>query len=562
LIYSDGTIHIDTPYSRLLGKPPIMVAGMTPSTVKGGFVSAILSAGFHVELAGGGHYSPAALRAKVAEIQSKIPPGVGITLNSLYLNPRQFAFQLPLWQEMRKEGLPIEGFCVAAGIPSTEKAAEIIEGLRSAGIKHVAFKPGSVEGIRQVISIAASNPNFPVVLQWTGGRAGGHHSYEDFHQPILATYRSIRQHANISLVAGSGFGAAEDVWPYLTGDWAVQGYGVQHMPFDGFLFASRVMVAKEAHTSSSVKDLIVAASGVDDANWEGTYSKPTGGILTVRSELGEPIHKVATRGVKLWKEFDDTVFNLPKEKRLPWLTERRAEIIKKLNANFAKPWFGWKKDESVAEDLGDMTYEEVTLRMVRLMFVEKESRWIDLSLRNLTGDWLRRVEERFAGVNGGGAKASVLQSFASLDKPYSFVTEFFVKYPASTIQLLASEDKAYFLAISQRSGQKPVPFIPILDANFEVWFKKVSYILLCYRISGLTCLSLRILFGKPRISRPFSIRIPSVFVSFRAPLPPNIPQSRTSPSRICWAASTPLLSTSLSSASTAATSARFQPSIT
>jgi enoyl reductase-like protein len=40
------------------------------------------------------------------------------------------------------------------------------------------------------------------------------------------------------------------------------------MPFDGFLFANKVMVAKEAHTSSSVKDLIVTALGVDDANWE------------------------------------------------------------------------------------------------------------------------------------------------------------------------------------------------------------------------------------------------------------------------------------------------------
>jgi enoyl reductase-like protein len=46
-----------------------------------------------------------------------------------------------------EEGLPIEGFCVAAGVPSTDKAAEIIEGLRNAGIKHVAFKPGSVERI-------------------------------------------------------------------------------------------------------------------------------------------------------------------------------------------------------------------------------------------------------------------------------------------------------------------------------------------------------------------------------------------------------------------------------
>jgi fatty acid synthase subunit alpha, fungi type len=34
--------------------------------------------------------------------------------------------------------------------------------------------------------------------------------------------------------------------------------------------------------------------------------------LTVRSELGEPIHKVTTRALKLWKEFDDTVFKLPK----------------------------------------------------------------------------------------------------------------------------------------------------------------------------------------------------------------------------------------------------------
>ena len=84
---SDGTIHIDTPYSRLLGKPPIMIASMTPSTVKAGFVSAILSAGFNVELAGDGHYSPDAIRAKVAKIQSQIPAGVGITPNSLYINP-------------------------------------------------------------------------------------------------------------------------------------------------------------------------------------------------------------------------------------------------------------------------------------------------------------------------------------------------------------------------------------------------------------------------------------------------------------------------------------------
>ena len=93
VLVSDGTIHLDTPFSRLLGKPPIMVAGMTPSTIKAGFVSAVLDAGFHIELAGGGHYNATTLRAKVSEIQKKIPASIGITLNSLYINPCQFNFQ-------------------------------------------------------------------------------------------------------------------------------------------------------------------------------------------------------------------------------------------------------------------------------------------------------------------------------------------------------------------------------------------------------------------------------------------------------------------------------------
>jgi len=61
-----------------------MVAGMTPTTVKAGFFSAVLEVGYHVELAGSGHYSPAALHAKVAEIQGKISHGMGLTLNSIH----------------------------------------------------------------------------------------------------------------------------------------------------------------------------------------------------------------------------------------------------------------------------------------------------------------------------------------------------------------------------------------------------------------------------------------------------------------------------------------------
>ena len=40
----------DTPFSQLLGKPPIIIAWMMPTTVKAGFVSTVLSAGYHVKL--------------------------------------------------------------------------------------------------------------------------------------------------------------------------------------------------------------------------------------------------------------------------------------------------------------------------------------------------------------------------------------------------------------------------------------------------------------------------------------------------------------------------------
>ncbi|KAG0272729.1 beta subunit of fatty acid synthetase, partial [Linnemannia exigua] len=463
-----GEIHIDTRMSRLLAKPPLMVAGMTPSTVNEGFVSAVMNAGYHIELAGGGHYNEAAVRSKVKKIMHLTTPGAGITLNTLFINVRQWGFQAPLVPKLRREGLPMEGFCCAAGVPSLEVANEFITDMLEAGIRHISFKPGSVESIRQVLAIAAAHPDMPIILQWTGGRAGGHHSFEDFHQPLLETYSAIRRHSNVVLVAGSGFGGAEDTYPYLTGDWSVQ-LDYPPMPFDGMLFGSRVMVAKEGMASLGVKQAIVDAPGVGDSEWEKTYKGPTGGVMTVRSELGEPIHKIATRGVKFWKEMDDTIFGLPKDKRAAALLAKKDYIIKRLNADFQKVWFGKKADGTVA-DLQDMTYEEVINRLMELLFIKHEERWIDHSHRNLLGDILRRIEERFVGVE----KHSIVQTYSQLDIPFEFAQEFINTYSLTKTQLLTTEDVGYFLFLMNRRGQKPVPFIPVLDKDFEVWFKKDS----------------------------------------------------------------------------------------
>lgn len=473
-----------------------MVAGMTPTTANEEFVSACINAGFHVELAGGGQHTPEILRQRVENIIQRIAPGEGITLNILFLNPRLWAFQYPAAQNMRLEGIPIDGVCVAAGVPSLDVADETIKNLKAAGLRHIAFKPGSVETIRRVISIARNNPDMPVILQWTGGRGGGHHSFEDFHAPMLETYAAIRRQSNIILVVGSGFGDAEGTLPYITGSWSVD-HDYPPMPFDGMLFGSRVMVAKEALTSESAKHLIANAPGAKDEFWERTYKTQAGGIITVLSELGEPIHVVANKGTKLWRDFDDMFFSLPREKRLPALLKKKQYVIEKLNSDHQKPWFGKKADGRLC-DLHEMTYNEVIERMLDLMWVKDQSRWIDAPSYCATfGDFLRRVEERFVKAE----TLSLIQSYETLgENPAAVVEGFLEVYPQAAEQILTQEDVFYFLTICSYPWRKPgklsmqlscvdniwatltdqfpqrpiVPFIPIIDEKFDFWFKKDS----------------------------------------------------------------------------------------
>ena len=82
-------------------------------------------------------------------------------------------------------------------------------------------------------------------------------------------------------------------------------------------------------------------------------------------------------------------------------------------------------------------------------------------------DWLRRVEERFAGVNGK-PNQTILQSYDSLNDPEPYFATFLSTYPEACQQLISAEDEKHFFSIAQRPGQKPAHFTPVSDANFEV----------------------------------------------------------------------------------------------
>ncbi|PLB51631.1 beta subunit of fatty acid synthase [Aspergillus steynii IBT 23096] len=456
---------IETRLSRLLGTPPVMVAGMTPTTKHWDFVAAIMNAGYHAELAGGGFFKASDMAAAIRQLSSSIPAWRGITCNLIYANPISMAWQVSLLRRLSQREVPIDGLTIGAGVPSPDVVAEYIQML---GIRHISFKPGSVAAIRQVVTIAKNHPDFPIILQWTGGRGGGHHSFEDFHTPILSTYGLVREQANIYLVAGSGFGTGESIYPYLTGSWSMP-MGYPAMPFDGILIGSRMMVARETHTSPAVRDLICRTPGVPDSGWEKTYGGSAGGVITVQSEMGEPIHKIANRGVLFWAEMDKTVFSLPRKNRIAYLSQHRETIIRQLNDDFARPWFG-RNSQGKSVDLQDMTYGEVLTRMIELMYIRSQRRWIDQSYINFTMNFATRALERFHGSKGNLKFTSAILK----EDPETFLDAFLAAYREWVDDLLNPEDVSFFLLQTKRLDQKPVNFIPALNDDFEFYFKKDS----------------------------------------------------------------------------------------
>ena len=158
-------------------------------------VAAAANAGHWAELAGGGQVTEPIFDDRIDELSGLLDTGRTYQFNALFLDPYLWKLQVGgkrLVQKARQSGAPIDGLIVSAGIPELEEAVELIDELNEIGIIHVVFKPGTVEQIRSVIRIATEVPTKPVIMHIEGGRAGGHHSWEDLDDLLLATYSELR----------------------------------------------------------------------------------------------------------------------------------------------------------------------------------------------------------------------------------------------------------------------------------------------------------------------------------------------------------------------------------
>ena len=442
---ADG--RVETRFTRLTGKAPILLAGMTPTTVDPAIVAAAANAGFWAEWAGGGQVTSEIFADNLERLEALLDEGATAQFNSLFLDPYLWKLHLGgqrLVQKARRAGAPLDGVVVTAGIPELDDAVEIVRDLHESGITHVAFKPGTVNQIRQVIAIAREVEGV-VIVHIEGGVAGGHHSWEDLDELLLTTYAQLRAEENLVVCVGGGIGTPDKAVDYLTGRWATK-YDECPMPLDGVLIGTAAMAAKEATTSDAVKDLLVATPGHD--GWVGA-GRALGGVTSGRSQLGADIHEIDNPASRCGRLLDEVAGDADA------VAERREEIIAAM-ADTMKPYFG---------DVDQMTYAQMLTRFVELS--QRDGEWLDVTFEERFWELFDRALARVhPQTQGPIERIRVEQATAA-------VTELIAQHPSASTCALHPADVHFFIEVAKRPG-KPVCFVPVIDADVRRWWRSDS----------------------------------------------------------------------------------------
>ena len=465
--FAPGIIHtaagdkVRTAFTELTGKAPVLLAGMTPTTVEPEIVAAAANAGYWAELAGGGQVTAEVFDRHVAKLEEELEEGRTVEFNAMfmdrYLWNLQFGSQR-IVPKKRSSGTPIDGVVVSAGIPELDEAVELIRNLNADGFPYVSFKPGTVDQIRQVVRIAKAVAPTKVLIEVEGGSAGGHHSWESLDDLLLSTYAEVREQENLVLVVGGGIGTPERGADYITGEWAAD-YGRPLMPVDGVLVGTAAMTAKEAHTSPEVKRMLVNTPGIaakdagDDPfaplgeQWVPS-GQAKGGVTSGLSHLHADIYELENASARCGRLLV-RVMKHPEE-----LDSRREEIIEALNAT-AKPYFG---------DLKTMTYLEWAQRFADLAFPWADDTYADRFLH-----LLQRIEARVT-TQESGEFTSLFASRADVQaNPAAAIAKLAEAYPQAGELTVMPMDEAWF-PVLVREYPKPMPFVPVIDNDLLRWW--------------------------------------------------------------------------------------------
>ncbi|MCB1318017.1 MAG: DUF1729 domain-containing protein, partial [Leptospiraceae bacterium] len=399
-----------------------------------------------MEWAGGGQVTEAIFMERLDRLCEALEPGDSIVVNLLYLDAYLWGFQYPLVRRLSREGYPIDGITISAGIPDLDEAVSILDSLEQSGLWLNSFKPGTSSQIRQVLDIAAKRPGHSLIMQVEGGAAGGHHSWEHLEELVAANYHRIRRNDDVILAVGGGIATPRQAAEWLHGSWNSR----ESMPVDAVFLGTRLMAAAEAHTADTVKEALVRIGG--QSTWsDGKSGANLGGIVSGRSGLGADIYYAKNH----WSDTSAWLEKLLAGKDAASAREviqaNRTEIIDAINRT-AKPYFG---------EL-DIDYATMLRRFVELTCASHLKNtdlncgdaFIDQSYAARFEELAQRCIQRFGLTHPESDPDDPLSLIQSLIDQNSLV-ESTPLYP---------EDRQHFLQVCMRPG-KPVNFIPVIDES-------------------------------------------------------------------------------------------------
>jgi fatty acid synthase len=445
----DGRTVVETAFTRLTGRSPIMLPGMTPTTVSPEIVAAAANGGYWSELAGGGQYSEEVFTENRIGLENLLEPGRTAGFNAMFFDRFMWNLQFgvnKIVPKARVNGAPFDSVTIAAGIPELDEAHDLIRELSRDGFTNISFKPGTIDQINQVLDIADANPEFQLIIQVEDGHAGGHHSWENLDDLLLATYARIRATENIVLAVGGGIGTPERAADYMTGRWALP-YGRPLMPVDAVMIGTAAMAVKEARTSPQVKQLLKDTPGVtENGGWVGR-SKSAGGITSGLSHLDADMHEIDNSSARASRLIHQLGGDLEK------INARRDEVIAALDKT-AKPYFG---------DVDQMTYAQWATRVVDMTYPSTDWTWDDRVL-----DLFHRIEARLTDVDHGEIETLFEDREAIADMPDA-LERLLSEYPIAHSKQVTPSDAKWFIQLC-RKHHKPMPFVPALDADLARWW--------------------------------------------------------------------------------------------
>ncbi|MEO9128797.1 type I polyketide synthase [Gardnerella vaginalis] len=458
-----------TKFSKLTGKAPVLLAGMTPTTVDPEIVAAAANAGYWAELAGGGQVTEEVFDRHMDSLSKQLQEGATVEFNAMFMDRYLWNLQFGskrIVPKKRASGAPIDGVVISAGIPELDEAKELVKTLQADGFPYVAFKPGTVEQIRQVVRIAKAVKPSTIIAQVEGGSAGGHHSWESLDDLLISTYAQVRECNNLVLVAGGGIGTPSRAADYISGEWSNK-YDLPNMPVDAVMIGTAAMTAKEAHTSAQVKRMLVETPGITEANdacVEGLGAsedpfapigerwvpsgKVVGGVTSGLSHLHADIYEIENASARCGRLLVHMMKH-PEE-----LSSRRDEVIRALNST-AKPYFG---------DVENMTYTQFAQRFLDLSYP-----WADPTYADRYLHLLQRIEARLISQDSGEFTSILPDIKQVAENPQSALDSLVQVFPNASTMNVVPMDAAWFPTLV-REYPKPMPFVPVIDNDLLRWW--------------------------------------------------------------------------------------------